>query len=837
MKKTSIRHKITKSFLLVGIVSLGVSVTIMLLMLFNMHGLLEEAGKISGETAANVSSNILIERAIQDTQELLSAKAELIEFHLDESIQLLNRISSYLAILYNREGEFYPVYIPNFHEVEQGLRSAHWFVQEGLLESPHYDERDLDTLGLREESYLLGVVLPFISSLMEQRTDISSVFIQTVTGLNVHYDDQAYEKAHYLHMPILQEREWYVKVRDEKTRFISDTYEDAFGRGLCITVAYPVFNQEGQFVAAVGFDFLIEAFSHTINQMVVGSSGYAMLIGHDHIIAAPGIELSEDRSLPDFWAYITDDTSGYILANVSGEDYYILWNRIYISDWTVVYVLPTSSIFDLATAMKLEINTMTNQVIADTNRDFIILITLMSGLLILILAAVFVSVDILAKRISNPIVRLSNDAKRIGMGDEDRELISHTGDEIEDLASTFNQMVRDIKRITGDKERISTELELAKRIQNSLLPRTFSAVADRGDLELYASMLPCTEVGGDFYDFFFINEETFAFVMADVSGSGVPASLFMVITRTLIRNNAMNGLPPCEVFVNVNRILCEHNMESIFVTAFMGYLDLPTGELTYVNAGHNPPLLRRDGFFAWLKINPGFILAGDDMMTYRQSTITLSKDEMILLYTDGITEAMNPEYELYGEERFFELLNEEPLLKPKDLIHKVIRQVEQYAGGSNQADDITIMAIQYIGGSIIRINEIITLATLDHIPEITEFVEIRISDFAIEVQQLIAIVIDEVISNIAKYSYIEEIGMVRVQVHVTKDEITLTFIDDGEPFNPLRSVDPQIHAPLEERDEGGLGLFLIRGLMDEVNYERIGHSNVFTVSKVTSPRL
>ena len=831
MKKISIRQKITKSFLMVGIVSLGVSVTIMLMMLFNMHGLLEHAGKISGETAANMSAAVLIERAIHDTQEILIAKAELIDYHLDESIQLLGRISSYLSILYERGSNYNPLYIPNIHQVKQGERTAHWFVQEGRLDHPYYDDRDLEALGLKEELYLIGNVLPFISSLMEHRIDISSVFIQTATGLNLHYDEQGYEKAHYTQMPILDERDWFVNVRDTKDRYISETYEDAFGRGLCITIAYPVLNQEGEFLAAIGFDFLITAFSHTINEMVVGSSGYAMLMGKDHIIAAPSLDVGELGTPPGFWESISSDISGYTRLEVDGQDSYILWNRISIAEWTVVYILPVSAVVNFADQMRLQIEDMTSSVIANANRDFLILITFMSGLLILILAGVFVSVDLLAKRISNPIVQLSNDAKRIGKGDLNRELVSHTNDEIEDLAATFNQMVRDIKRITSDKERISTELDLAKKIQLSLLPSTFTAVADRGDIDIYASMLPCTEVGGDFYDFFFIDEDTFAFVIADVSGSGVPAALFMVITKTLIRNSALNGLSPSEVFQNVNRILCEHNQESIFVTAFMGYLSLSTGELTYVNAGHNPPLIRRDESFEMLRINPGFVLAGDDMMTYRESVIPLKAGEMIVLYTDGITEAMNPEYQLFGEERFLSFVNQQNTEGCKQVILAVLQQVDTYAAGSDQADDITIMALKYQGGNRSRINEIVTPAQLEYIPKITEFVEQRIADFPLDMQRIMSVVIDEVLSNIVKYSYPMSEGMVRIQVNTHKESIELIFIDEGLAFDPLRVMDPQIHAAVEDREEGGWGLYLVRELMDDVHYIRDGSMNKLTVSK------
>ena len=242
------------------------------------------------------------------------------------------------------------------------------------------------------------------------------------------------------------------------------------------------------------------------------------------------------------------------------------------------------------------------------------------------------------------------------------------------------------------------ELNVASNIQRDMLPNIFPAFPERSEFDVYATMDPAKEVGGDFYDFFMIDQTHLAIVIADVSGKGVPAALFMVIAKTIIRNQAQSSLSPAEIFSRANEQLIENNGEGLFVTAYLGILDLRTGVLTYTNAGHNPPLLRQhDGAFEWLKLRPGFVLAGMEGMRYKEFQVTLAPGDMLFLYTDGVTEATNAAQELYGEKRLEEALNtaDAKNLDPNQLLPYIKAKVTDFVAGAPQADDITMLCLQF----------------------------------------------------------------------------------------------------------------------------------------------
>ncbi|MCL2003951.1 MAG: PP2C family protein-serine/threonine phosphatase [Oscillospiraceae bacterium] len=280
------------------------------------------------------------------------------------------------------------------------------------------------------------------------------------------------------------------------------------------------------------------------------------------------------------------------------------------------------------------------------------------------------------------------------------------------LAEAFRTMILDLEtyisnlmKVTAEKERIGAELDVATKIQASMLPSIFPAFPERPEFDIYASMQPAKEVGGDFYDMFLLDGNTLAIVMADVSGKGVPAALFMVIAKTLIKNNAQSGKSPKEVFEAVNNILCENNDAGMFVTAILGYFDIPTGRFTFVNAGHNPPLLRSgQNLFNWLKTKPDFILAGMDNISYKQHEVLLSPGDELFLYTDGVTEAVNNQDELFSDPRLLETANQlgsdsQERLSLQEFTVSIKREIDIFAEGAEQADDITMLALRYIGGT------------------------------------------------------------------------------------------------------------------------------------------
>lgn len=317
------------------------------------------------------------------------------------------------------------------------------------------------------------------------------------------------------------------------------------------------------------------------------------------------------------------------------------------------------------------------------------------------------------KKISRPVENLARVAHSYygeHSGEEDRQKLleacqEYSGDntEVGDLARSYISMVEDIggyvtnlQKVTAEKERINAELSLASSIQAHMLPCIFPAFPERDEFDIYASMTPAKEVGGDFYDFFMVDDSHMAVVMADVSGKGVPAALFMVIAKTLIKNYAQSGIKPEEVFTTVNRLLCDGNDAGLFVTAWLGVLELSTGKLTFVNAGHNPPMIKQNGGeFTYLKSRAGFVLAGMDTIKYRQNEITIAPGDRLLLYTDGVTEATNSQNQLYGEERLSAFMNAHSDEKAEDILRDLKSDIYAFQGEAPQFDDITMLMLDY----------------------------------------------------------------------------------------------------------------------------------------------
>lgn len=253
--------------------------------------------------------------------------------------------------------------------------------------------------------------------------------------------------------------------------------------------------------------------------------------------------------------------------------------------------------------------------------------------------------------------------------------------------------------------RIEADLAVAKEIQTSALPRVFPPFPERREFELFASMNAAREVGGDFYDFFLLDNSTLCFVIADVSGKSIPGAMFMMTAKTVIKSLAESGLSPDEVFTQTNRKLCENNEAEMFVTAWLGYLDLKTGLVRVANAGHNPPVLIREGKAEYIRLKAGLVLAGLEGLRYREQTVQMQKGDLLYLYTDGVTEAMNHDAELYGEERLQTILSfgtEEP--EPSSdhgitasVCRLVSRDIAAFTAGAEQSDDITMLCIRYLG--------------------------------------------------------------------------------------------------------------------------------------------
>ena len=286
---------------------------------------------------------------------------------------------------------------------------------------------------------------------------------------------------------------------------------------------------------------------------------------------------------------------------------------------------------------------------------------------------------------------------------ENQHISLRTGDEIEDLGNSFNFMMEemeryidDLSKITAEKQRIGAELDIATRIQASMLPTIFPAFPERDEFDIYATMNPAKEVGGDFYDFFMIDDDNLAIVVADVSGKGVPAALFMVIGKTLIKDHTEPGKDLGEVFSEINDLLCESNSEDLFITAFEAVLNIKTGDLRYVNAGHEMPFIcNKNQDFKPYKIKAGFVLAGMEGMRYKAGSMTLEPGDKLFQYTDGVTEATDSDSKLFGMERLEASLNKIKNGTPKDILDSVKNDIDDFVNVALQFDDITMLCLEY----------------------------------------------------------------------------------------------------------------------------------------------
>ena len=328
--------------------------------------------------------------------------------------------------------------------------------------------------------------------------------------------------------------------------------------------------------------------------------------------------------------------------------------------------------------------------------------TYVKDVLLGVLVAVFLFLiaysAFLYREILTPILAVTDEAKRFAETNTPSDKLSaiQKKDEIGVLAKAVNKMETDIMAyienltaVTAEKERIGAELSIATQIQADMLPSIFPAFPDRPEFDIYATMNPAKEVGGDFYDFFMVDERHLAIVMADVSGKGVPAALFMVIGKTLIKDHTQPGRDLGEVFTEVNDLLCESNSEGLFITAFEGVLDLVSGEFTFVNAGHEIPFIcKKGGSFEPYKIRAGFVLAGMEGIRYQCGSMQLSPGDRLFQYTDGVTEATDKDSRLYGMERLKETLAEYASLPPQGLLVKVKEELDGFVGDAPQFDEI-----------------------------------------------------------------------------------------------------------------------------------------------------
>lgn len=394
--------------------------------------------------------------------------------------------------------------------------------------------------------------------------------------------------------------------------------------------------------------------------------------------------------------------------------------------------------------------------------------------------------------------------------------------------------------VEAAKARMQEELNVGRDIQLSMLPRVFPAFPDRKELELYAVLEPALEIGGDLYDFFLIDDHRLCFVIGDVSGNGVPAALFMAMTKIMVKTRASSDPSTASIVTHVNDALSAENDSCMFVTLYLGILNLRDGTLLTTNAGHNPPLLkRRDGRFEWLTAQDGPLVGPMSGIVFKESLFQLGPGDELFLYTDGVTEADNRRRELFGKDRLKTVLDQSRAASVVDRIGEVMKAVKAFAGDAPQADDITILGIRYLGIApsdvAVRVFRQSMLNRLAAIPTIQTAFERYVAQWerAKPLIPTLNMALDDLLNNVVQYAFPGDPAehTIVVEGEVRDECVVLTITDDGTPFNPLTVATPDLSLLLHEREIGGLGIHLIRSMFDEVTYHRnVGH-NVLTVKK------
>ena len=392
--------------------------------------------------------------------------------------------------------------------------------------------------------------------------------------------------------------------------------------------------------------------------------------------------------------------------------------------------------------------------------------------------------------------------------------------------------MKELGEITAVKERMENELEIARGIQMSMIPKIFPSYPERSDIDIFASIVPAKEVGGDLFDFFIMDEKLY-FCIGDVSGKGVPASLVMAVTRSLFRTLAAHEKSPGRIVTAMNESMSDMNESTMFVTFFCGVLDMKTGHLRYCNAGHNAPVLLNTAKTPLPVVSnvPLGIVAGT---AFQEQETDLKYDDTLFLYTDGVTEAENAKHELFGEERMINALSE--LKGSKAHLEEMQKAISDFVGNATQSDDITMLFIHYLNEETPDTSErhLLIHNDIQQIPQLADFVETIAEEKHLDHSLTLSLnlALEEAVTNVIMYAYPEGTdGLVDIEAIIREHSLSFVISDSGQPFDPTAQPDADVSQSIENRQVGGLGIYLVRSIMDNVSYERNGGKNILSMTK------
>lgn len=696
-KKKTIRQSIQKMALQVSIAALVVTIAVGVVSMLNIKKRVISDSARLGESAAENSAGILKEQIESNLLTITESKAEYASSQFGRLAGYVRQYASYLHYLYLNEEQYNPVEVLPPDNKNAGK----------LVLMRDFANDNISLMDVKDEIGLLGNVEPMFASAMSVDGDIiTTIYLGTESGVMISYDkysDSGESQGNYNFF----ESSWYTQAKEAETLIFTDTYLDGYGRGETISCAAPFYDAADNFAGVVSMDVLISDINNSVIAMDYVNGAYAFLLDtNGKVIAAP--EAFRDTVGNNI---VTDDNArlhgiaDQILSGESGiaatDQAYYAYAPIEGIDWILGVYFPTSVITEKTDDITAVISENTSDTAQSIQNSILLAITIfVAGFIIIVIGVYFIS-KVFADRVVQPLQILQKDVQMISKGNLEHRAKIIQDDEIGELANAFNNMsaslqeyIKNLSSVMAEKERIGAELNVATQIQADMLPSIFPAFPEREEFDIYATMQPAKEVGGDFYDFFLIDDDHLAVVIADVSGKGVPAALFMVIAKTLLKNRAQMGDSPAKVLEVVNNQLCENNKAEMFVTVWFGVMQISTGKIVAANAGHEKPIIRKaDGEFEIFKDKHGFVMGGMEGMKYKEYELEIEKGGCLFVYTDGVPEATSSDSELFGMERLVQVLNEEKDAPLPDILKSVKGSIDKFVKDAPQFDDITMLAL------------------------------------------------------------------------------------------------------------------------------------------------
>ena len=595
-------------------------------------------------------------------------------------------------------------------------------------------------------------------------------------------------------------------------------------------------DEQGQMIGVVNTSLSISWLSQTISAVKPYPNSYSIMIGQGgtYFVHPDTTKITRqtiftrtiehpDTALTALGYAMQRGEEGMKFMKLDGKDCYVFYTPLGHTRCSMAIVCPEHDIFSGFDRLRRTIMTI-----------------VIGGLLLML----FFFIRIITRELK-PLRRLAKEAETIASGQFDAELPNFNRiDEIGQLTQSFGNMqqslvryIEELKDTTAQKASIESDLRIASEIQMGMLPEKFPTREDRDDVQLFASLTPAKEVGGDLFDFYFRDEKLF-FCIGDVSGKGVPASLFMAVTRSTFRTVSAHESMPDRIVTTMNKTIADMNKRNMFVTLFVGVLDLPTGRLYYSNAGHDAPLLVGAGV-GELPCDSNIPVGFMPQWQYTLQEITIFTGTTILLFTDGLTEAMDSDYAQFSMERVNDVAIaalENQQREPRQLIEQMTKAVHRFVGDAEQSDDLTMMAIQYIKeqSNVLMRKNIVLANDTKELPRLTAFTEEVCEAVGLSSEETaqVKVAIEEAVVNVMYYAYpTGKRGDVTIEAASNEMRLKVTIIDSGKPF------DPTVYAPIDttlsakERKVGGLGIHIMRQNMDSINYERMDNLNVLTLRK------